>query len=968
MDAFRSWRRLIPQPRTTTNLVQNRSIPLSAITRATLLSTSVGLAIASLISAPAHAAILTWDVSPGTVGTGNGTITGGAGAWNTTDTVGNWTADGGANNVAWVNNTLPDEAIFGGAGGIVTQNGVTVNKMTFNVPGYSVTSNTLTLAGNLPSITANADVGIFSAITGTEGLTKNGTGALTLFTRATHTGGTIINSGLLSLNGGGGGTGAIRGVATVNSGATLRLNTGDATGYNTGADRVDTIHLNGGTLDISVVNNQTLGSTVINMTAGAITGIPTSNLDFFQNGSTVNSLAAATPSTINGIKLSIRQTPGLTFTVADGAAPIDLEVGSEVANNSGFATAPLIKTGPGTMRLSGVNTHTGATIVNGGTLALSGGSSIIDTGTVVLGNIAGATLRLDTSETIGTLTGGGSTGGTVDLQANTLTLNTLSDLNYAGAFAGSGSLVKEGINLLTLSGASNFNGTVMANGGTLNLTGSLTNGTLSIVDGAFASGEGSATSIVLGSGGGADLLVDPSTPGALKANGPLTLNGSAYITLVGPVTGSSFKVVEFGSNPGGFTAADFELSSPFDFRPGASFTVNPTNVTLNYTRKSVEWTAAADNLWATATVGNFRDTGTLGVDAFYTADDVLFGDLPGAHQTIDVSGVVAPSTMTVNSSFNYTFNMGAIGGGLVLTKAGSGTLTLAGANTFVGNILLRQGTLVANRATALGAAGNNLVFGDATTGANPIELKMDTGLSATASLGTVTNSNFGASQTITLNSGSALAANVAALAANLDLAGSTPVTLKATNTGGHGSAQDINVRITGTAIPAGTTALILDGTTSTLRLNQLSNTSPASNFTGDVLIKGTVTTQNRTYVAQLAENQNLGFLNNDVTVESGAWTIVWGGETCGALKGVGNVVLNNQNALNSIGLTLGNNNRSGAHSGNISGGYGVAKNGSGSQILRGNLTYTGPTRVNAGLLQIPSGVTLNGGITVADGA
>ncbi len=48
--------------------------------------------------------------------------------------------------------------------------------------------------------------------------------------------------------------------------------------------------------------------------------------------------------------------------------------------------------------LSGANTYTGNTTINAGTLELSGGSAIVDTGTVNLANTAGALLKLNAAK------------------------------------------------------------------------------------------------------------------------------------------------------------------------------------------------------------------------------------------------------------------------------------------------------------------------------------------------------------------------------------------------------------------------------------------------------------------------------------------------------------------------------------------------------------------------------------------
>ena len=85
-------------------------------------------------------------------------------------------------------------------------------------------------------------------------------------------------------------------------------------------------------------------------------------------------------------------------------------------------TGGLTKAGTGIFTLSGANTYTGATAINAGTLQGAGGVAIADTSAVTLANVAGATLDLNgTNETIGSLAGGGATGGNVTLGAGTLT-------------------------------------------------------------------------------------------------------------------------------------------------------------------------------------------------------------------------------------------------------------------------------------------------------------------------------------------------------------------------------------------------------------------------------------------------------------------------------------------------------------------------------------------------------------------
>ena len=149
---------------------------------------------AAIACLSAHAANLTWDITPGAVGPGDSAITGGAGTWDLAN--GNWTVDAGVNNIAWTNG---DSAIFGGAGGVVTLGAaITVDDITFSTAGYSIAGGTLTLAGT-PAITTTADAAISSALAGTSGLTKLGAGQLTLTGANTFTGLTVVDNGTLVL-------------------------------------------------------------------------------------------------------------------------------------------------------------------------------------------------------------------------------------------------------------------------------------------------------------------------------------------------------------------------------------------------------------------------------------------------------------------------------------------------------------------------------------------------------------------------------------------------------------------------------------------------------------------------------------------------------------------------------------------------------------------------------------------------
>ncbi len=398
--------------------------------------------------------------------------------------------------------------------------------------------------------------------------------------------------------------------------------------------------------------------------------------------------------------------------VIDVDATKTLTIGSaNVIAYSGAGDHDLVKNGDGTLVLQAANTYTLDTRIDGGMLALTNGAAIMDGTAVILANATGAVLRLDTDETIGSLSGGGAMGGDVALQANSLTISNDANAVYAGVIGGTGGLSKNGAGTLTLSGAGTLTGATAVNAGKLILSGTV-GGSLTMADGTTLGGEGSAAgTVTLGSATGIALAIDGVTEtAAFTALGELDVSGGIHTVILEatPVTGGTFTVIGYAGTLTGDTT-NFQLQDAGQYR-SAVFVDTGSAITLNVGNQVATWNnASANGLWDVNTSTNWTST----EGKFFTGDAVVFGDTAAGIVTLQtnvnpvsvlfanttgntytltntVTALAAPAGIAVAGSGDVTI-ANTIAGSTPIVHSGSGILTLTASNTFTGGITVKPG-------------------------------------------------------------------------------------------------------------------------------------------------------------------------------------------------------------------------------------------------------------------------------------
>lgn len=580
-----------------------------------------------------------------------------------------------------------------------------------SLAGSGTVTNSNATAATLSTNADNASTtfsGVIQDGAGTTGLTKLGSGILTLTGHNTYTGATGVSAGTLQV----GAANAIPSATDVvgSSSGTLDLNgysitigslagtgkvldSGAPATLTSNADNASTAYtgiISDGSGPLSLVKTGTGTLTLGGL--NTYTGTTTVSTGTLQLGK-ANALPSTTDLTDNatfdmgGFSDAIGSLAGSGGITNSGASTATLSTNSNNASTTfsgtiadGAGTVALTKVGTGTLTLSGNNGFSGLITLTAGTLAVSADANL---GTAP----ASATTAIKFSG--GTL----ATTATFAINANrnmSLTADAVIDvapgttLTYGGTASGSGrALTLPDTGTLLLTGTNTFTGATNINAGTLQL--------------------GSATPLATGSNvvitGTLDIDGTAATTGAISGSGTIT-NSSATAGTLSTNTGSASATFSGVVKDGTGSVALAKLGSGTLTLTGANTYSGDTTITAGTLQ-----IGAANALPTSAQIVGAG--GAFDIGGF----SVTIGSLSGTGSVTDSAAAATLTTNGNNSSTTYAGVISDGSGPLSLVKAGTGTLTLAGANTFTGTTTVAAGTLQLGKSNTLSSGTDVNVTG-----------------------------------------------------------------------------------------------------------------------------------------------------------------------------------------------------------------------------------------------------------------
>jgi len=824
---------------------------------------------------------------------------------------------------------------------------------------------TLDNAGATPVITvSNQTATIVAPLNGTAGLTKSGSGTLNLAGANTYTGLTTDNAGTLGITSFAFSSSSPLSIATgatVNSSGTLSLNAGSAN---------PAIGVTGsGTLQLTATNNSA-SSPDIYLAANDV------------DGSTANwGTRIATRVNLGSVQRYIWGKSNHNGVGQYGVTSADCQFGGAISGAGGLTiiAQDSIATGSTPMEvgfcLNAANTFTGPVEIQRGSV-YQGAAGAFPAGNVLRFNVAagnkGKFFLYGQNTTVSDLssTGAGSAyiaNGNANPSAYgpvTLTITQNNPATYAGLIADVNaeygvtagtkvttlSLVKSGVATLTLSGANTYSGTTTVSAGKLVLSPAQTGtGAITVNDGATlgvtvsGSSQLSPSALTEGSASGPTINEFTGVTSAATAPikvGTLTLQGTTTINVVSGAfaPGINYPLIAFTNLSGTGTFVVGTLPPAVV----ATVVTNGSTIALHVTSGTIlNWNGLVSGTWDIGSTPNWTLNGATG-NSYSEGAPVVFDDTAAGTTMVSNTVTVSPGNFSVNNSLKpYTISGLPIAGSTPLTKTGTNSLTLNGANTFTGNIAIAAGTLTIGGAGVLGGG----VYAGAIT---------NNGTFIFASTADETNSGaISGSGSLVKNGTGTLTLSV-----NEPLTGGITVnsgTLRVTTDdfGGQFSPSLVTINTNGTLLNDNYHAL---GYETSLFINQGTWIMNYEDYkTNLIMIDGQVNAGPAGDGGEL----RLGYSGTSAITVSNSVVGSVINETVNDYSGIN--VLNVYRGAAASDLTI-----NGVIS--SSSGGGLVKNGNGILTLTAANSYTGPTTVNAGTLALGAVSSLAGPLTLETGA
>ena len=332
-------------------------------------------------------------------------------------------------------------------------------------------------------------------------------------------------------------------------------------------------------------------------------------------GSASASWSIATGNTleIHGVNTQLGSLAGAGTLKNSSATAATVTVGGTGSNSSfsgaidaGAGVLNLVKTGSGTLTLSGASTYTGKTTINGGTISINADNRL---GANPASGVADQlTLNGGTLATTATFTIGGNRGTQLGVSGGTIDTAAATTLTMWSPITGTGSLTKTGAGTMLLNAFSSFTGGLFINEG-------------AVTTAATANRFSPGNAITIASGASLTINANQaigSLIGAGSVNlatGTLTVGGASSSTFSGILTGN-----------GGLTksgAGTLTLSGVNDYSGSTSVTAG-TLIVGDGTSGS-----AANSAFTVSGTGSLSGSGTIGALTVSTGGTVAPGNSPG---------------------------------------------------------------------------------------------------------------------------------------------------------------------------------------------------------------------------------------------------------------------------------------------------------------------------------------------------